>query len=418
MVITKKSDVKIYDKVTIATIDFAKDKNTLYCRRCITGPEMKIIPFRHTFKEYNRIYSRVINFARSNGCSEVIFGFESTGVYAIPFINYICHRPVKVVQVNPLHTKRAREITDNSPDKSDKKDPRVIADIIELRRFLSVVVPEGVVADLRNLSHARERSHKRLTALYNQLHDLVFMVFPEFLQVFKKLRTATARYMLNNHLMPIKIVALGLEELTILLRRISRGRYGRAQAEALFSAAHVSVGVRQGIRSVEQEIKMLLHLIQEITQQITTLESQLEERLQYITYSKLILSIPGIGPVSAAGLIGEIADLPSFESIDELMKLAGMNLYEISSGRFKGKRRISKRGRPLIRKLLYFLVLHMIRGGGIFHDEYHQYIERNMGHNQAMGALARKLLRIIFTLVHNETEYSADYESLKNRKTA
>jgi len=52
-------------------------------------------------------------------------------------------KPVKIVQVNPMHTKRMKEVNDNSPLKTDDKDPRVIADIIRLGHALTVVVPEG-----------------------------------------------------------------------------------------------------------------------------------------------------------------------------------------------------------------------------------------------------------------------------------
>ncbi len=50
---------------------------------------------------------------------------------------------VRLVQVNPMHTKRLKELSGNSPLKTDRKDPKVIADIIELGHALTVVIPEG-----------------------------------------------------------------------------------------------------------------------------------------------------------------------------------------------------------------------------------------------------------------------------------
>ncbi len=58
---------------------------------------------------------------------------------------------------------------------------RVIADVIVLGHALSVVIPEGSAAELRRLAQARKRSVNRRMALYNQLQDLVFIVFPELL---------------------------------------------------------------------------------------------------------------------------------------------------------------------------------------------------------------------------------------------
>jgi len=71
--------------------------------------------------------------------------------------------------------------------------------------------------------------------------------------------------------------------------------------------------------------------------------------LEGLPYSSKLLSIKGFGVVSVAGLIGEIGDFRQFNTQPEIMKLAGLNLYEISSGKMKGQRRISKRGRSLLR---------------------------------------------------------------------
>ncbi len=85
-----------------------------------------------------------------------------------------------------MHTKRLKELMGNSPNKTDKKDPRVIADVISLGYALALFVPEGPVAELWKLTHATELAIKSRTALVNQLHHLMFLVFPEFLGIMKK----------------------------------------------------------------------------------------------------------------------------------------------------------------------------------------------------------------------------------------
>jgi hypothetical protein len=86
--------------------------------------------------------------------------------------------------------------------KTDDKDPRVIADIIRLGRALSVIVPEGDTAYLRRLNNARERHIREQTALLNQLQQLVFLIFPEFMSVFKDMKGKTARGILRNYTTP------------------------------------------------------------------------------------------------------------------------------------------------------------------------------------------------------------------------
>jgi transposase len=85
---------------------------------------------------------------------------------------------------------------------------------------------------------------------------------------------------------------------------------------------------------------------------IAEIESEMEMALGRIPYSPKLLSIKGLGVVSVAGIIGEVGDFKKFQTRAEIMKLAGLDLYEISSDKWKGRRKISKRGRSLLRKIL------------------------------------------------------------------
>jgi len=112
-------------------------------------------------------------------------------------------------------------------------------------------------------------------------------------------------------------------------------------------------------------------------------------------------------------LIGEVGDFKKFDTISEIMKLAGLDLYEISSGAHRGQRRISKRGRPLMRKLLFFAAINVVQPNGIMRDQYHQMLDRGMLKMKALVAISRKLLRIAFALVRDETVYKEDYSRQK-----
>jgi transposase len=148
------------------------------------------------------------------------------------------------------------------------------------------------------------------------------------------------------------------------------------------------------------------------------LEDQMSQYLKQIPYSRSILSIKGIGEVTAAGLIGEVGDFSQFRTISEIMKLAGLNLYEISSGKHFGQRHISKRGRSYLRKLLFFIALNTIRTSGIMHETYIRMVDRGIPKVKAVVAISRKLLRVIFALARNHTTYMQNYNSLNYFKLA
>ncbi|MEK6776399.1 MAG: IS110 family transposase [bacterium] len=405
---TKKAQV-VNNKILLVTIDIGKESNMGYYRFS-NNRGAKPFPFGNHAHGFNFFWDRISQVQTQNQLEEIVVGFESTGPYGEPLVHFLKRKGVKLVQVNPMHTKRLKELTGNSPNKTDRKDPKVIADIIELGHALTVIVPEGSAAELRRLTQARERSVRRRTGLLNQLQDLVFLVFPEFLTIIKGVKSKTARYLLNRYSTPGDFVACGdLDLLCSRVKKISRGRIGRERIEPLYLSACSSVGIQEGRESLVLEIRQILSWIELVDGFIAQLEDAMVSHLQQIPYSSSILSIKGVGPITAAGLIGEVGDFGSFRAIPEMEKLAGLDLFEISSGLHKGRRRISKRGRPLLRKLLYFGAINVVRTGGILHGWYHRAIDRGMPKTKALVAVARKLLRIVFAAVRDHREFTYDY---------
>ena len=398
----------INKKTLIVTLDIGKKVHYGYMRTP-AGEEVKSFPFDNVRKGFNELWDKVCQFKRAQGLKDIVVGFESTGPYAEPLFHFLRKKPIHLVQVNPLQSKKLKELTGNSPCKTDKKDPRVIADIISLGHALTLVVPEGAAAHLRRLTQARERAIQRRTALLNQMQHLVFVLFPEFLNVFKKVHSKSALYLLQHHPTPQDIVALGSESLTVMLRRVSRGKISRERTRQLFEAAQASVGITEGRGSILVEVKHLLAAIEHEDHLIHDVEEQMNYYVKQIPYSHSMLSIKGMGIITVAGLIGEVGNFEAFSTIAEIMKLAGLDLYEVSSGNHRGRHHISKRGRALMRKLLYFAALSVVRKKGIMHDDYQKMLARGMPKIKALVAISRKLLRLVFALIRNRTVYVNNY---------
>jgi len=369
-------------------------------------------------QSFKSLWERICQFKANHGLEEIVMGFESTGSYALPLVHYFSKKPLRLVQVNPYHCKKMREVKGNSPNKTDKKDPRVIADIILLNNFLTVIIPEGVEAELRELTGNRERSVKNRTAMLNQLQDIVYCIFPEFLQIMKEVTTKTSRYLIGTHITPESIISLGLESLWDIMKKVGRGKLKRDQAVKLFQAAQISIGIKEGVQSKLLEIQHLLSQIARENQFIEELESKMAEYLAKIPYSQFILSIKGLGTVTVAGLIGEFGDLRKFDTCGEVIKMAGLDLYEVSSGNHTGQRRISKRGRSLIRKFLYYASLRLITANGMMREKYQQLIHRGMVKMKALICIMRKLLRTIFALVRDGSSYTNNQQRFSNYKLA
>lgn len=404
-----KNKKNIYNlKTLLVTVDVGKRKNVGYAR-CMAGNEYDLGSFGHNMKDYISLYHEIINIREENHLSHIIFGLEPTGSYSEPLIHFMIGHGIEVVQINPMHVKKAKEIRGNSPNKTDEKDPKVIADIIANGNHLSVIIPEGVSAELRELVHFRDKLMGDRTRERNRIEGQLGSFFPEFTTCLN-LDTKTAMYLLENYPSPGSIVDLGLEQLSKTMEKVSRKRLKYAKAFELYSAAKASVGVKEGIQAISYTIRNIVLHMRYIQKQISDIENLIKEKLDQVPCSRYILSLRGIGAVIAATLIGETGDFKKYPNANALYKLGGLNLFEISSGKHKGQRRITKRGRSLLRKALYYAALNTVKENGIMYEVYQRHLSKGMKKNKALIAVSRKILALVFALVRDNTQYQEGYQ--------
>lgn len=405
----RKVTKKIEKNQLISTVDIGKSIHYGYCR-CPDGTDIKTFPFENNMKGFNKFWSKIIDIQRSKGIDEVVVGFESTGNYGEPLKHFLNNKGVKLLQVNPMHTKRLKDLEGNSPNKTDQKDPKVIADILHLNHGLTVIIPTGIIADLRHLIHSREEKLDDINRAKNRLESKLAKLFPEFLTIMKGLRSKSSIIILKNYPTPAFIKKLGVKQLTIKLREISRGKLGEKRAAALYEASKNTIGVKEGSKSMVVEISMYIEQLILAEHQLDQMEVEIKILLKRIPESKLLLAMRGIGEITAAAFFSEIVDFRAFSTIPEIIKLSGLNLYEISSGRHKGKHRITKTGRSLLRKMLYYAALNMIRKDGIFYKDYQKHLAKGMEKPKAIIAICKKLLKTIFAMVRDNKEYIENYK--------
>jgi transposase len=337
----------------------------------------------------------------------LVVALEPTGHYWLPLAYWLQARDLPVLTVNPAHTKRAKELEDNSPAKTDEKDVRVIADLAAMGRARPCRLQTGVYATLRALARLRARVAADLTAVTNQLHQLCDQLFPELLPCFGgDLRRTSCRRLLAVAPTPAAVQALGVERLTALLRGASRGRYGAARATQLLAAAATSIGLREGTAPRVTRLHYLLEEEARLRGYRRALEQQQAAALRLVPYAAGLLQFRGLGVVTVATLLGETGDLQGFRRARQLLKHAGLNLYELRSGEHQGQRRLTKRGRPGLRRILYMAALRLVKRGAPLHGYYHRLRARLAG-TAAVVAVMRKLLRVVHALVHSGQAYDA-----------
>ena len=390
----------------IVGIDVAKMKH--FARILFPdGSESAAFGFLNVREGFEAFLSWLMTFRTKLNNPHVIVGMESTGHYwesLAFFLDSIAD--IALVQVNPLYVKRTKDLYDSSPGKTDSKDAGVIAMLIGMGKYQPMVLPRGPFANLRGFAKLREQKVVELGIQRNILHSIVDVIFPEYGSVFKKLEGKTSLHMLKTFTTPEEIVKAGIQRITNELHKASRGKLSKAVAQELVEAAIHTVGLTEGIEANTFAIQRAVESIERIQGDIVAIEEKLREVLNRVPYAPHLLSIPSIGPISMAVILGETGDMLRYRRAEEVIKLAGLNLFEISSGKHKGQKHITKRGRALLRKCLFFAALRMVKERGVFREDYCRLTQVNgMQKTKAFVALSRKLLRVIFALARDGVMY-------------
>ena len=139
------------------------------------------------------------------------------------------------------------------------------------------------------------------------------------------------------------------------------------------------------------------------------LEKEIEEIALQIPGVKEMLTIKGVGIMTAAGFVAEVGDIKRFTHPSQIQKLAGLNLIENSSGKHKGKTSISKRGRSRLRALLFRVIMPLVSKNDEFkmlHEYYTSRKENPLKKKQSLILLCCKLIRIFFAIMNKQVEYN------------
>lgn len=343
--------------------------------------------------------------------TDIVLGIEPTGHYWFPLAEFLGREGIKVVIVNPHHVSKSKELEDNSPTKNDYKDAKVIADLVRNGKYSEPKLPTSVYADLRILMNLREKLMVNFGQVQRRIHNWLDRFFPEYSQVFKDWEGKASLITLREFPTPNEIVLLGAGEIVRRWKEDVKRAVGSKRAAQLLEAARTSIGLTQGQMAAKIELKTLLEQHEMFSKQLEDIMTEVERLLAQIPGTKEMLTIPGVALVTLAGFLAEVGDLSGYDHGQQIIRLAGFNLKENSSGKKKGKSTISKRGRSRLRALLFRAVMPMVAKNAEF-KAMHQYFTKR-SHNplkkkQSIVALCGKLIRVLYTLGTKRISYQAN----------
>lgn len=403
--------LQLTDETLIIGIDIAKHKHVaraqdfrgvqfgrpLYVENSLRGFQMFIDWMNELTVEHDK--------------SDIIIGMEPTGHYWLPLAYWLSEKQLKVVVVNPAHVKKSKELDDNSPTKNDVKDARVISRLIQDGRYSVPHLPEGVYAELREGMNMYEQLMKDLQAVQGRVHQWIDRYFPEYTTVFSNWEGKASVQVLKMGLFPEEINATDDEQILLEIRKEVKRGIGLKKIRQLKEVANDSIGIKDGRTIARMKIQTLMDQYDLLHEKINEVWNMIGAFTNTIPGVKEMTDIKGVGDITIAAFLAEVGDLSKYDHPEQIIKLAGLNLKLATSGKWKGKTIITKRGRPKLRALLFKVILPLVNHNPAFkalHEYFTTRKENPLKKKQSLIALCCKLIRVLFTVGKRQVAFSSE----------
>jgi transposase len=363
---------------------------------------------------YDYFLRRLESLRQKHQAANVVVAMEPTNYFWKLLARELEEKQQTYRLVNAYTVKKHREGDQLDRSKDDRRDAGQIAELSRNGKTTQTQLQKGAYEDLRQyatLYHQLMQSIRREKTI---LWGLVGQVFPEMVRAFKDLEGETYQALLMSCAAAADIRQLSMEAFLAQVRAAYSGkRLCISKLKRVYQMANSSIGVTEGIQSIQLAIQVHLIQLQVFETQLEQVTSALAACLVSLPEAPYLLSCPCLKATSAALFLAEVGDPQRYQKAAQWVKLAGIQPVPNSSGRKQRSRTpMSHQGRPRLRTLLYFSCLRMIQYDTRFAQLY-AYLQGRKDNPltkmQALGVLMNKLLHIWWALIHNQTFYNPSF---------
>ena len=380
-------------------IDISKYKHDC----CILSAADQNVVSKFTIKNDMSGFEQLITTLHSlSNPEDIKIGFESTAHYALNLELFLENAHHSFMEINPVLIKEYKKSTSLRRTKTDSVDCESIA------RWLMTVEykphPKGFyhAYSLKSLTRLRDRLIRQRSFYLVKITNVLDHTFPEFKPFFHERLSKTALYLLENYGSAEKMARMNPASYE-KLRSLSRGKFSPQQFLRLKELASNTVGINNSIFDVE--LNCLLTLYKSLVKEIGALETEINNLIEEI--HPHYMSIPGIGPISAAVIYSEYGDLSNFSTPAQMLAFAGIEPGINESGTESHGGRMVKHGSSQLRYVLINCCLPLIRFDMTFAAYYAKKRAEGKPHRVAITHVAKKLVRVIYALERQGTDFNA-----------
>lgn len=363
---------------------------------------LKYFQLYDMFDGHNELYVILKGLLEKYQPEKIYAGVESTGGYENNWVKtlkgFVAEFPLYVARLNPASV--------NYNLKADLK--RTTTDKVSARSIAEFMIKHPEKISYNEVEYNKELKSflvflrmliKQKSQLLNLLEGYVYIAFPELLSYCKDSMPEWVLHLLSKYPTAKSISRARISGLTTI-RYISPEK-----AEILKEKAKHTVA-----SSVDISMEII---IKNLSQDILSKKEQIKAHQKYLYKMadfpgiNLLETIPGIAEWTAVGLMIEIGTINRFPTVKKLASYFGLHPVYKQSGDFKGKIRMSKQGSKIARMLLYNACRSATHHNEVIKKVYHICKVKGMAHSQAMGVCMHKMLRIIYGILKNQTEFNA-----------
>jgi transposase len=315
----------------------------------------------------------------------------------------------RVYAINPLAVARYRDRHTVSGAKSDPGDAKVLADVVRTdgHNHRLLAGDSAAVEAVKVLARAHQSLIWARTRHTNRLRAGLLQYYPGALAAFSDLDNRDALAILRQAPTPAQGAQLSVSKISAALKRAGRQRYIDARAREIQAALRTEQLTAPDpiITALAATTTAELAIIAELNHQIGDLETQLAQHFEAHPDADIYLSLPGLGVILGARVLGEFGDDPNkYTSAKSRKNYAATSPLTIASGK---KRTVIARYIKNIRladaiNSWAFSSLRSSPGARAYYD---QRITAGDSHAQALLALGNRLVGILHGCLRHGTPY-------------
>ena len=257
--------------------------------------------------------------------SELEIGMEVTGRYWLSLYSFLIEHHFVVHVINPIQTDGWRKGSQIRKRKTDIIDSVLIADFIRYGDFLETTLADEDTMSLRNLSRFKNYLVGSIDDLKRKTICVLDQIFPEYHNAFSDIFGKTSKELLLQLNSPSDFENITSQRLEELLSQVTLKGYAAKKFKDVSSLAKTSFGITFCVDSFSFQLKLLIEQIKNKEKQVSDVEKQMSELLEKIKTP--ITTIPRIGHVTGATILGEIGDINRFSSGAKLVAFASICRY-------------------------------------------------------------------------------------------